>query len=498
MGIIKRQGIKSSIVNYLGAMIGAVSVLFIYPLDDEIYGYAQWLYNTAFLLIPMASFGFLSIMLKYFPNFNTSDSKNYNGFLSLILLLLSGAFLLFLGFWYFFKSTFLRLLELLNMKAELVENNEIYILLLLAFLILGHFLTYQSANRLRIVVPNMIQVFGFKLFLPLLVLAYVYLGMTQTQFAYGMVAFFGVATLLIFIYLNSIKGIAFGRIKKPSVDFSYKEMGTYSIFGSLNQLSSGFAMRIDSIMIPFFLEMVNNGFYNKTLFITNIIEIPTRSINQIAGPIIAKAWKENDLQEINTVYKKASTNLFVVGSFVFLAVWYALDDLISISADPNSFPDARMIFLLLGCGKLVDMITSVNTQIIIYSKKYKYNLIFLVLLAISNVILNLKLIPEYGIVGAAIATTISLVAYNLIKIAFIYLNYGFHPFTKSTFKTLVLLLILALIFYAFPTGMHPLISIVVKLTFISILFLPIAYFWRISDDINDSILSLWNKYLSKS
>jgi len=493
MGIIKRQSIKSSIVNYVGVIVGALATLFVYPRNIEIHGLAQFLYTAATLLIPLGTLGVLSIIVRYFPKYNTADSKNYNGFLSLVLILLSIAFSVFVIFWYLIKDHFLLLLTNLGMDVTKILDNEIYIVLLLGCLIILNFLTYQSSNKLRIVVPNIIQTLGYKFFLPLWVLAFIYLGITVTQFSYGIVAFFGVSCLLILIYLKMIDGLKFGKIRKPEQGFSYKEMTKYSLFGSLNQLSNGIALKIDSIMIVVLLGYASNGAYTLALFISNVIEIPTRSINQISGPIISKAWEDNNTSEINNVYKKGSTNLFLIGAFVFLGIWYLIDDVIRLSSNPESFIDARMIFLFLGIGKLIDMMTSVNSQIIIFSKRYKYNLIFLGLLASSNLILNYYLIPKYGILGAAIATSISLVMYNIMKVSFIYLIYGMHPFTLSSFKSLFILILLALGFYLFPTDWHPIIGILIKGTFVTLIFLPIAYFWNISEDANEMFRSTLKK-----
>lgn len=493
MGIIKRQGIKSTIVNYAGAFIGALAVLFVYPLDDEIYGYAQWLYNTAFLFIPLATLGLTSTIVKFFPEFSDKRKGNNNGLLSLILLGLVIVFLLFLLFWNLFNDQVVRLLTSLDMKASLLEENEHYIVILIALLACLSFLTSQSTNMLRIVVPNIIQQFGFKLFLPLLVLAYVYFEFSKETFTYAILGFFGGAVLLLFIYLKFIGGLRFDKIRRPNKDFKFRSIASYSLFGSMNQLSSSLAVRIDSIMIPLFLDMLRNGFYNKTLFITNVIEFPARSLVQIAGPIISKAWDDNDMEELDKVYKKGGANLFLIGCFVFLSIWYVLDDLISISSNPDSFPDARWIFLLIGGSKLFDMLSSVNTQIIIYSKKYKYNLLFLIFLAISNLILNLKLIPIYGILGAAMATSLSLVVYNLIKMIFIYKSFDLQPFTSANFKTFVLFILLAGLFYTIPLNFNPLINIPVKLLALTFIFVPVSYYWKISEDINEMVIDGINR-----
>ncbi|NJN33912.1 MAG: hypothetical protein HC817_06340 [Saprospiraceae bacterium] len=72
MGIIKRQSIKNSIVSYAAVLVGAISVIFIYPLIDEsALGIIQFTINTAILFAPFASFASSYTALRYFPVFKT-------------------------------------------------------------------------------------------------------------------------------------------------------------------------------------------------------------------------------------------------------------------------------------------------------------------------------------------------------------------------------------------------------------------------------------------
>jgi len=493
MGIIKRQGFKSTLVNYFGVLVGTVAILFVYPLDDEIYGYANWLYNTSYLLIPLASGGVLSLVVKYFPAFNKEGSKNYNGFLTLILTLIISVFGVFLILWFLFKGTLMRFMELLNMNINAIQLYEPYILILLFVLIIFIFLLNQSFNQFRIVVPNLVQQVGYKLYLPVLVLIYIHFQLNKEQFSYLLIAYFVMAIVVMLIYLKKLGALKFGKVVKPSSIFSYREMASYSFFGSLNGISNSLAFRIDNVMIPFLLDMAKNGVYNKVFFIANVIEMPTRAMNQITAPIISKAWENNDMEEIKMVYKKASTNLYLIGCFFFLIIWYVLDDLIAISSNPDAFPNARMIFLFLASSKLIDMLMSMNTQIITYSKAYKYNLIFMMVLGVSNLTLNYLFINKFGLVGAAIATASSLLLYNIIKLIFIRIRFGIHPFSVSTLKTSFLFGLFLLMFYYLQFDMAPLYNLVIKCALILVIFGSIAYSWNISPDINSMIRNFISK-----
>ena len=179
--------------------------------------------------------------------------------------------------------------------------------------------------------------------------------------------------------------------------------------------------------------------------------------------------------------------------FFFVMIWYVLDDLVAISSNPDSFPNARMIFLFLGLGKLTDMLTSVNTQIISYSKAYRYNLFFLLFLGISNVVLNYVLISRYGLLGAAVATAGSLFLYNLLKLLFIQFRFKMHPFSASTAKTFALLVVFLLLFEIIAIGFHPIINIALKAFVISVLFGTVSFYLLISEDINTIIRNFINK-----
>ena len=349
MGIIRRQGSKTLLVNYGGALVGALAVLFVYSSNDEIYGYAHWLFSTASLLLPLASLGILSLIIKFYPIYSESDSRKYNGFLSLILLLLGLAFIVFLLMWHGLTPYFYKFLIKGDMNYELFQEYEFFILSLVLLLVLQRFLTAHASNRLRIVVPNLVTQFGYKVYLPIIILLYAWYDWTIYGFSWAIIAFFALTIVILSFYLVSLDAFHFGMIRRPGKAFRYSELSSFAFYGILNQLGNTIAMRIDSVMIPILLGSTSfNSYYIKAFFIANFIEMPTRSLNAIASPIISKAWKDRNTREIKMIYQKASNNLFLAGAFIFIGIWYCLDDLVAISSDPDSFPHVRIIFLLLG------------------------------------------------------------------------------------------------------------------------------------------------------
>ena len=69
MGIVIRQSIKGSIVSYIGAAIGMVSTIFIYPyfLSPELIGLNRILVDSAFLFAFVAQIGIPNAIIRFTP-----------------------------------------------------------------------------------------------------------------------------------------------------------------------------------------------------------------------------------------------------------------------------------------------------------------------------------------------------------------------------------------------------------------------------------------------
>lgn len=132
-------------------------------------------------------------------------------------------------------------------------------------------------------------------------------------------------------------------------------------------------------------------------------------------------------------FTKTSLNSFIAGAFIFVLIWININDIVSIMPGKDGISPFINVFLFLCIAKLFDMVTSINSFILIYSKYYKYNLVFLLILALMNIVFNYHFITQYGIVGAALGTMISVFIYNIIKLIFIQMKFRINPFSKALY-----------------------------------------------------------------
>jgi O-antigen/teichoic acid export membrane protein len=142
------------------------------------------------------------------------------------------------------------------------------------------------------------------------------------------------------------------------------------------------------------------------------------------------------------------------------------------------------IVIIVSFGKLYSMSIGCINNIISNSKYYYYTFWFSLFSSILAVVLNIYLITEYGIVGAAYATLIVLIIMNSLKLYLIKVKFNIHPYSKDTVKIIVLSILGFVIFSNLKLDFDPVLNIIVKSSLVLILYTLSAYIFRLSDDVN--------------
>tara|TARA_R110002033_G_scaffold1316_1_gene12007 strand:- start:796 stop:1164 length:369 start_codon:yes stop_codon:yes gene_type:complete len=117
-------------------------------------------------------------------------------------------------------------------------------------------------------------------------------------------------------------------------------------------------------------------------------------------------------------------------------------------------------------------------------------LVFGVLLVGTTIILNVIFIPIYGINGAAYATFIAIVLYNLSKILFVQYAFKMNPFTIETVKVAILIVCCVLLFYFWEFPFNSVINIALKTVTVTVSYGLMVYGLNLSEDISSIINKL--------
>jgi len=196
-------------------------------------------------------------------------------------------------------------------------------------------------------------------------------------------------------------------------------------FASFSSLSLKY---IDGIILAKYLPLSQLAIYSVAAFIPTIIEAPISVIEKMVNPKISELIHNNNYEELKKVYYRNTSNLLVIGCFVFLMVTCNLDVLFYLIPE---YIQGKSIAIIISFSALFNMITGVNNAIIFNSDNYKKGTLLLTTLLVIAVAINILLIPKFGLVGAALATAIASFLYNLSKYLFILYKYKLQPISSK-------------------------------------------------------------------
>lgn len=443
MGNVIRESVKSSIASYLGLVIGSINVVLLYTkfLSPQELGLTRVLQDSALLLVSFAQLGSPFIIIKFFPQF-ADKAKKHNGFLSFILTYALIGFFIFTILFFGLQTVYLRfytskspLIVQYFMYALPLVFGSIFINIFESYLIIHNKLFFPTFIRevfLRIsntviIIFLALDLINFTGFLNLMILSY-FLALTFLMFY--------VKKLKVF-YLSPNFSI-FKKIKLlPMLKY-----GLFTVIGGIGFLLSS---KIDTIMLPAYQGLKETAIYSVALFIATVMEIPKKSLIRAVLPSLTFAINKKDINSIDDIYKKTSINLLIFGLLIFLLIWVNIDDLFRIIPKGGIYISGKTVLYIFLFSRMMDLITGVNNEIILYSKYYFYGLILVVFLGIFTVITNLIFIPIYGILGAAIASSVSLIIYLSFAVIVVWFQFHSQPFNLNTVKAIFLFLVIWII-----------------------------------------------------
>ena len=494
MSLIKKESIGTSIIFFIGVVLGYVNLIFIYPycLSLEQIGLLKLLLSLSTFFASFVPLGGPNITIKYYPIFNKSDEDKKN-FLGYLLILPAIGYALFLALFFIFKEN---LLAIYSDESPLIVDYVIQLLLLIIFISYYRvFLGYSSSN-FKTVFPAFLKEAYLRLIIPIALFAY-FSNWVSFELAINLiVGFYFSVTMLLVLYLMIQKNFRF-KFSKSFYQNSKSQLELFK-YGSFVMLSNSgqiIVQNLDIMMVGAFLGLADTGIYSVVYIIGQVVEIPKRAISRISAAVIAKKWEENKLDDIQNIYQKTSLTNILLGGFIFIGIWVSLPDLFSLMPQGDSFKSGIYVVLFISMSKLFSMLMGNNGEILMTSKYYWFTFIATLVLSVATFISNYLLIPIYGINGAAFATLLSVIAFNLALSGFLYWQFKFSPLSFNTLKAIGFLAIVLAFGMYLPNLENPIISIGYKSILISVLFAAGVYFLPISADLKMLIQEKIKKYI---
>tara|TARA_B100000795_G_scaffold269962_1_gene261399 strand:+ start:504 stop:1997 length:1494 start_codon:yes stop_codon:yes gene_type:complete len=488
MGIVLKQSFKNTIIIYLAFLIGGINTIVFYPriLESEFYGLVTFLLSSSNIIMPITAFGVQYTIVKFFSSYQTKEQKDK--FLSSVIFL-PILIALPLGFLWDYMHEWI-------MSSVTLENRNIGSYTFSIYIIAvccAYFELFYSWTKVQLqtVFGNLLKELWNRVVVMVLLLSVFLELITKVEFIYYLTGAYVLRTLVMMCYAFYIYLPKF-YFKLPD---NFSEIIKYSAYIILAGSAGALLLDIDKIMIPGKETIEKAAFYAVAVFIGSFIEAPSRAMTQILQPLTSKSLNDSDTKEVENLYKKSSINLFLIGGLFFLLVNCGVHELFKLMPE-KGYAGGELVVLMISLAKLYTMFLGNNGAIIGNSKFYRITLPIGVGMALTVYFLN-KLFYfqlDFGTNGLAMATLITILVFNSVKLFFVKSKFSITPFTDKSWKMFFIILVLLLLFYFwnfslpsiefYNSDISPIFNIAIKSILITFLYLFIVIKLSISEQIN--------------
>jgi len=493
MGKIVKQSLLTTVFSYIGVVVGYINVLWLLPyaLSPEEIGIFRTIQDMGLLLVPFAQLGLGHGITRFYPRVKDQQFAFFSFSLFLTLI---GFGIVALGF-LTFKEQIIQAYA--ANSPEIIDFLSV-VLFITLYAVLNSILDAFTRSFIKIAVPTFFREVVLRLMLTILVSLYLFGWLDFGQLMWGLadIYLFTLLGMLVYMIRNGMFKLSFNWSKLSS-PFK-KEYIQYSLITLLGTAGSILIMKIDSLMVASMIGLDANAIYAIGFAIAVVIEMPRRAVSQVVMPIIAEKFALNQPKEINVLYKKVAVNQLLLCLLIFLGIWANIDNLYHFVPNKEIYQAGKWVVLLIGLGKLCDVLFSVNGEIIVFSRFYIFNITSTLLMCVMVVVLNLLMIPVWGIEGAALSSLLAMFFYNLIKYLYVKKRLGFDPFSWDIAKIILLgLLVYGVDYFLVPFFEPVLLDIVVRSGLLVLLYGLGIWAMKIAPDSQRLVWGRIKDYISR-
>ena len=268
------------------------------------------------------------------------------------------------------------------------------------------------------------------------------------------IGFTGILLLLGFGLFGAVVGIVLSIMVAFVLSLYFVQKKVFPIFGSglkhCNDikevlsyswplLAVGFfsilMSSIDIIMLGHLSQAYDAGIYNVAMPTANLLSIAPFAFGSLFLPIITGLYAQKKMAEMKKMFKVVSRWIF---SMIFPCLLFTVlfsTQILSVMFGDIYAPGASAM-VILAVGVFMASFFGPVSSILESTKKTKIIFFNTAVCGVLNIFLNLWLIPLFeasgnAIIGAALATTISLMIWSLMAFIEVFVFTKLHPYSKA-------------------------------------------------------------------
>lgn len=488
MGIVFRQSVKGTIINFSGALLGMImTYLSTQWLSQQELGVTRNLLTQAVVGSQFVLLGIHTTLFIFITKYPPGDERRPL-LITLSLLTPVVTVLFFTIFYFLFKDQIIHLYQ----PKDIVFVKRYFLWLPLYALLWGYLtlLEHYLSSQMKVAIS---------VFMREVVLRILNIGLL-CMFALQIIDFHWFVITGVLIHLIPI--ILLWRLARKTEAFDlslkwrafsrseYKTIIDFALFHLLLNASMSLLGYIDSLMLP---ALDKNGMqtlaiYFVALLAISIFLIPYRALVAPVTPILNKAYEDKDWVKVNDLFKRSGINILIVSVAMGLLIALNMPNIALLFGEEYA-PITNIVWILL-IGRFIDMATGMNNEMLSISKYYRYGFYLTFILLVLVIVFDYLLIPVYGVYGAAWGVTIALVFFNIAKLVIVKRKLNLSPFTNKSFSVLIAGVVTAAVVFNIPLVFNPFVDTIVRSFVIILLYGGLLLLIQPSEDLKNYLSSV--------
>ena len=144
-----------------------------------------------------------------------------------------------------------------------------------------------------------------------------------------------------------------------------------------------------------------------------LASLAARVVNLVVGPFLAELYHAGELRRFRRLIVLASAGTGLAGAPVVVLVLWRPEWVLGVFGD--GYLGAAVLLQVLVCGQFVNLLTGPAGLALAMSRYERLNLMLTLAASLLSLVGLAVLLPIYGVLGAALATSLALIALNLTQ-----------------------------------------------------------------------------------
>lgn len=211
-----------------------------------------------------------------------------------------------------------------------------------------------------------------------------------------------------------------------------REFYSYSIPLTLSAAGGLLINRVDILLVGYFLTDTDVGIYSVAILVSTFVGMPLTGLNQLFPPIASRLHSDGERAKLNDIFATVTRWAFTLSLVATIGAILYREELLYIFGE--EFTAGAMVLVLFLFAQITRNVAGPSGYLLAMTGHQYVVLVNKLVLGGLNVVLTVAFILEFGLIGAALGSALSLAAINVLRVIEIYYFEGYLPYTRALYK----------------------------------------------------------------